>query len=82
MMNKKQKIELLQVEARALGDDEWEVPSLTSSKKYKVIWHGTGGTCECEGFKFRKWCIHLDVVQKIAPTKPREEEEILDELWT
>jgi len=71
-MDRRQKIDLLKITARMV-EGYWLVPSYSNpAKKYKVVWNGTGGTCECKGFEFRKWCVHLDVVKEIAPRVIKE----------
>jgi len=41
----------------------WEVDSISEpGKVYQVFFRGVGGRCECEGFRYRGWCIHLKAV--------------------
>lgn len=78
-MDRNEKIQLLKIHTKILPDKTWEVPSFSSPKKYNVTWNGVGGTCECKGYIYRSWCIHLDVVKEIAPGKSKEVP-ILDEI--
>ena len=37
-----------------------EIDSKSSDKKYRVVVTGQDATCECDGFKYRKKCGHVD----------------------
>jgi len=46
----------------------WTVRSNTDTKKtYKVSRVGAVWHCECEGYRFRRRCSHIDDVKRIAP---------------
>ncbi len=52
----------------------FEMPSSSSpDKKHKITLDGGYLTCDCEGFKFRRTCSHVEVVRDFLRGLEREE---------
>jgi len=58
----------------------WEVDSTSKpNETYQVFFRGAGGRCECKGFQYRGWCVHLKAVSIVYKANS-ESKVVLEEL--